>query len=110
MLANAIELVIEIVGTYSKQCSDIRPKNGQPTNQMAEGQETLGREVSVGKLVTEEHPDDGRDRKCVQNPGLFRCCKTEPWQVTKNQWQPRPPNEELQKHHGKEASFHSVLQ
>ena len=29
ILAKAIELVIEMVGTYSRQCTSIRPKNGQ---------------------------------------------------------------------------------
>ncbi len=29
MFANAIEFVIEIVGTYNRQCTNIRPKKGQ---------------------------------------------------------------------------------
>ncbi len=66
---------------------------------MAERQEPLRREVAVGELIAEEHADDRRDRKGVENPGLLARREAQTRQVAEDQRQPRAPDEELQDHH-----------
>ena len=45
--------------------------NRDTADQVAESQEFFRSEIPIGKLVAEEHPDDGRNRKSVQDPCLL---------------------------------------
>ena len=46
-------------------------QNGSATNQVTKSQEFLGGKATIGKLITEEHPDNGSHGKRVENTRLF---------------------------------------
>ena len=73
---------------------------------MAKGEKLFRRKVAIGKLVGEKHTDDGGHRKGIENQRLFPGGKLEAGKVTKDQWKPCSPDEELQNHHDKKAKFH----
>ncbi len=78
-------------------------------DQMAERQKFLRRKSAIGKLITEEHSDDGRDRERVQNHRLLPRRETEAWQITENQRQPRTPDEKLENHHEEQFEVGSSI-
>ena len=71
----------------------------------------LGGKVSVHKLVGEEHRQDGRDREGDVQPKLLPFVETQSSgsKEPEARRQPRPPDEELQKHHGVKLKSHGSL-
>ena len=57
------------------------------------------REIAVAELIAEKHADNGSDGKGVENPALFTRREAEARQITKDERQPRAPNEKLERHH-----------
>ena len=74
----------------------------ESAHEMAERHEFFRRKIPVGKLVAEEHADDGGHRKGVQNQGLLHRRKIQAGQITENERQPCAPDEKFQNHHAEQ--------
>jgi hypothetical protein len=84
-------------------------QDGGPADHLAEGQEAFGGEVAVGELRAEEH---GRQGGQVERPEDQRLLplgvEPQAGQVAEDQREPRPPDEELQKHHHRQPESISL--
>src|SRR5262249_38317828 len=74
-------------------------QNGDTADKVTEREEFFGGEVAIGKLVAEEHADDGSDGKGIENERLLSGREPQAWQVTIDEGKPGAPNEKFQDHH-----------
>ena len=69
--------------------------NGEAPDKVAERHEFFGRKVPVGKLIAEEHADDGGYGEGAQDEFLFGLGKSHGGEISENERQPCPPDEEF---------------
>jgi hypothetical protein len=76
---------------------------------MTDCEKLLGSEISVSKLIAEEHRQDGRGGECIQDQRLLKGIELQCRQIAEDQRQPSSPDEKLEKHHREQFVEHRPL-